>query len=258
MKRAFVLATSASVLLAASTVGFAQIVNEDFESYPDTAGLLVGWPGGPATLDTVNGNPGQSAAHPGGLVNARSFTQVNPTNAQPLLFSADIYDDGLSANKRMSAGLRHLAPAENLVELGMYNAGVHYVFRAVLFASTDPISSGGQASYGKFNLGVDGAGADLNRPTQGWHRFAALIGDTQITFTLDLFADGTIDATETINATPTAIGWDNIRFGGISGLSSPGGGANFDNIRLEIIPEPASAMLLAVGSGLTLMRRRRA
>jgi hypothetical protein len=243
-------------LLAATAVHGQTIVNENFESYPDTASMLAAWPGGPATLDTTNGNPGQAALHPGGVVNSRTFPAVNPTNAAPLVYTADIFDDGLSANKRMSAGLRHLTPAENLVEMGMYNAGVHYVFRVVLFASTDPISSGGQASYGKFDLGLDAAGADRNRPTAGWHRYQAIIGDTQITFNMDLFADGTIDASHTINATPTALGWNNIRFGGISGLSSPGGSAMFDNISLVLVPEPGSLSLLAMG-GLALVRRRR-
>lgn len=256
------IAASSLALVTASAP--AAIAVDTFETYSSDAELQAAWPGNAAaTLSTTLGNPGQSAFHPGGAVNSQTFTPVSPTDAVPLVLTADIYDDGTDlvagdgdAEKRMTVGLRNTATVENLVEMGMYDAGVQYVYRVVLFASGAGDGSGGQGTYGKFDLGTDENG-DRNRPTQGWHRFIASIGDTQSTFMMDLMADGTIDATHVVDAVPTASGMNNVRFGGISGLSSAGGGANFDNISLASIPipEPAALGVLALG-GLLMSRRR--
>jgi hypothetical protein len=90
-----------------------------------------------------------------------------------------------------------------------------------------------------------------------WNRFTASIGDTTTTFTLDLGADGSIEATHIVSAVPAAAGFTELRFGGPSGLTSAGGGANFDNILLQSIPEPASMSLLVIGGATLLIRRRR-
>ena len=240
-----VAAFGAACLAGAASVQ-AQIINENFESYSTTGDMLAVWPGGPATLDTANGNPGKSAFHPGGVVNARTFTAVNPTNATPLTLSVDIFDDGTSANKRITTGLR--AGASNIVELGMFNAPAHYAFRLINFTSGNP-------NWVAFDtVGQSGV---PNSPAVRWNRFTASIGDTTTTFTLDLGANGSIDATHVVNAVPAAAGFTELRFGGPSGLTSAGGGANFDNILLQSIPEPASLSLLGIGAATLLVRRRR-
>jgi PEP-CTERM motif len=49
---------------------------------------------------------------------------------------------------------------------------------------------------------------------------------------------------------------DSIRLGGPSSLSSGGGGGNFDNVSLEVIPEPATLGLMGLG-GLAMLGRKR-
>ena len=239
------LSLGAVACLTLATSSNAQIISDNFESYANTAALVAAWPGGPATLDTANGNPGQSAFHPGGVVNSRTFTAVNPTDAMPLSLSVDIFDDGLSANKRISTGLR--SGASNIIELAMFNAPAHYAFRLINFTSGNP-------NWVAFDtLGQSGV---ANAPAVRWNRFGALIGDTMTTFTLDLNADGSIDATHVVNAVPAAAGFSDLRFGGPSNLASAGGGANFDNITLVQVPEPTALGAVALGA-LGLLARRR-
>jgi hypothetical protein len=230
------------------------IVSEDFESYADTAALGGVWSLGDGTLDTTLGNGGNSMAHPGtggsftgGNTNSLSFAPVLPGPGEVLIYSADIYDDGTSANKRVSAGLRTAAGA-NLIEMGMYNGPTHYAVRTILFAS-------GGSNWVAFDNIVDDLGDPIsNSPVEGWHTYTVEITDTQATFTLDLNGDGNINATR-VEAVTASAGFDIIRLGGPSDVSSLGGGANFDNISLELVPEPSALVLLCLG-GVALARRR--
>ena len=98
-----------------------------------------------------------------------------------------------------------------------------------------------------------GAGA----AQQGWHTWEATFTGSDITVTLDLMSDATIDATHVeplVGAYTTGLGV--VRLGGPSNLSSAGGGGNFDDIYLAQIPEPATLTLLTLG-GLFLNRRRK-
>lgn len=246
--------------LIAGQAAAAPIVSEDFESYADTAALGGVWSLSDGTLDNALGNPGNSFAHPGtggsfsgNNTNSLSFAAVNPNATEYLTFKADIYDDGTSANKRVSAGLRAAAGA-NIIELGMYNSPSHYAYRAVLFDGTSP-------SWVAFTDLVDDAGAPIsNSPVEGWHTFQMQLTDTEAIFTLDLNGDGNINATSVEPLTTNVAGFDIIRLGGPSDLSSAGGGANFDNISLEFVPIPApsSAVLIGIGGLAAFGRRRRA
>lgn len=90
----------------------------------------------------------------------------------------------------------------------------------------------------------------------GWHRYTASITETEITLAIDLFRDGfrndtrdesgvvvgvgtpgVPDAEVTYQIpTNTAIGYDSLRIGGPSGLTSPGPGfMGFDNILLQLL-----------------------
>jgi hypothetical protein len=163
------------------------------------------------------------------------------------------------------------ANSANIFEMGVYNAtptvlGIEntsqiatgYAFRIINFGTASPPLPG-QPNWQYFLLS-----AELDRTTDlddvvnigdigaGWHTYTAEFSPTDITITLDLFRDGfvnTRDETGAIVATTTAgpdasitlpvatnvAGFNNLRIGGPSGLSSAGAGAmGFDNILLQL------------------------
>jgi hypothetical protein len=253
------------------------IVNEDFESYTDSADLLDasdgdGWPSSTGvdnfTMLTTRSDiypniQGQAAEFQGavgfgaGSVNVWSGSfQVNPSEAQYVELTADIGDDASDANKKNTVGLRSNSPA-NLIELGVWNGtpGPYYAFRLVLFAGGSEIPTPGDenSSWAVFPLPDS-----LNSPTEvgpGFHRYKALIRPDSITVSLDLYADGLIndtnspnfnmpgvDAERTLAVTTLPAGFDNLRFGipSASGSSIGGGGFNaYDNIILKLVDPPS-------------------
>ena len=235
-----------ALLFATLNVSNAQVlVNEDFESYADTAAMQVNWgASGLGTLTNSFGNPGQSAYHPGGTVNSwiGSAISVTPTATEFIRLTADIYDDGTSGNKRMTVGFR--GGPFPLFEMGMYNDPSHYSVRINSFA--------GNENW----LAFPNQGSFTNAPVAGWHRFSVEIYETQTVVSLDLFADGSIDSSYTSVGTVSGSFTD-LRFGGPSNLSSAGGGAWFDNIKLELVsvPEPTTVALGVLGL-LALASRR--
>lgn len=247
--------------LAAPALCFAQvIVSEDFESYVDTADLGSTWSLADGTLDSANGNPGQSLDHPGtggsftgANTNSLAFPSVYPAPGETLIFQADIYDDGNSNNERNSAGLRSAAGA-NIIEMGHYNSPSHYAIRTVLFGA------GSAGAWTAFPNIVDDLGDPIAAETSvvGWHTYTAAITDSDVTFTLDLNGDGNINSTLVANIFQNAaFEFDIIRLGGPSDLGSANGGVKFDNVSLALVPEPTSALLaLASVAGLGLTRRR--
>ncbi|WP_145058101.1 hypothetical protein [Adhaeretor mobilis] len=250
----------AIAMVVAGPVRAASIVSEDFESYADTTALGGTWSLADGTLDTANGNPGQSMDHPGtggsftgANTNSLSFPGVYPGPGQTLIFQADIYDDANSNNERNSAGLRSAAGA-NIIEMGHYNSPSHYAIRTVLFGA------GSDGSWVAFPGLVDDAGDPLADETavEGWHTYTAEITDSQVTFTLDLNGDGNINGTHvaTINQNGGFL-FDIIRLGGPSDLGSTNGGVKFDNISLSLVPEPNTAILALFCCGLGLVQRRR-
>lgn len=224
-------------------------VAETFEGYGSTAEMQANWGStGLGTLDTTRGNPGKSAFHPGGAVNSWTgpgFSLLPDANTYVML-TADIYDDGTSQNERISVGLRN--GANPLLEMGHYNnTPEHYHARILNFAGNNnwvPISPGLRAASGQ---------------PAGWNRYQARIGVNDILITIDLGADGTIDGSLYSSGVDIAAPFVDLRFGGPSNLSSPGGGVFFDNIRLETVavPEPSAALLALVGCVGGLLRRRR-
>lgn len=222
-----------SFLLAAMAGGFvlsanAQVlVNEDFESGIGNWNLGTG-----GSLDTGFGNPGQSGAHDGsGSVHqwSGSALSVTPTDLNPVILRADIYDSG-AASQRNSVGFR--TGADPLFEMGQY-LGNHYAVRVLGFAGNDNW-------------------ADMVAPvTEGWHTWEATFTADTVVVTLDLGSNGTVDGT----FSSTGAGYNNpftdLRFGGPSATSSAGGGFNVDNISLEVIPEPST--YAAIFGGLALL-----
>jgi hypothetical protein len=248
-----ILACAVAILATPALSGAATIFADDFDSYADTAAMGAVWTiTAGQTLDTANGNPGQSLNHAATNNQAvKSVTGVYPNSIQTLIFEADIYDDGTSANKRISAGLRAAAGA-NIIEMGMYNSPAHYAIRTVLFGP------GSNGLWLAFTGMVDDLGAPMNNaPVVGWHSYRADITDSDATFTIDLNSDGNVNGTITVPIFQNAAHlFNSIRLGGPSAVTSPGGPAKFDNVSLTLIPEPTTALLAALGLAGVVCRRR--
>jgi len=237
----------ATVVFAVGQSQAATIFSDNFESYADTAAMQVVWgAAGAATLDPNFGNPGQSGFQPGPAQNQVTIPGIVATALNPIEYTVDIYDDGTSANKRMTAGLRNSGVA-NLIEMGMYNNPSHYAVRAVLPGP----------SWVAFSGMTDDSGTPINNePVVGWHTYKVVLDGTDATFTIDLGGTGIINGTAVLGAAFNAgFPINTVRMG--LGLSSAGGPANFDNFDLQVIPEPASLMLLGIaGIGFVARRRR--
>ena len=230
-------------LLAASATASANLV-ENFESYPDTASMIAAWSaaGAPAAGTVLNTDSSQYMFHPGGAVAARLFGPLQAT-AGNIVWEADIIDNGVG-NKRVTTGLRDNgggASLTALLEMGRYNS-----------------FTGGLQGYGVRTVFLPGSTDWQRFPnvsiTAGRHHLAALITPSDITFTIDLNDDGTIDDTLVIAAASNATNYNIVRLGGPSGLSSAGGGLGFDDVSIQQVPEPVSLALLALGA-LALRRR---
>ncbi len=181
---------------------------------------------------------------------------------------------------------------QNILELGLYNsvvtdptggadpnffAGTGLGYRVILFGGFDaPLTA--QPNYQYFQLP-----AELDRPTDadtvtnigdigaGWHRYTAIVEPEQVTLSIDLWRDGLrntsrtpdvetgirpgdpgVDATVTWPVRVTANGFNSLRLGGPSGVTSPGVGAMaFDNVLLQMVDAaaPSNDIVIDVPSG---------
>jgi len=243
MKRTLLLSFMLLLTCEWATAGI--VVQEDFESYADNAAMQAVWneqAGGLGTLDAARGNPGQSMVHPGGTTSNRQFNAVSPmefpipntdeTRKLPLIWEFDLYDDGIP-NKRITSGLRTDAggePLNSILEMGRYNAIFDpergatvsgYAFRTT-FISADP------TNWITFR--------DNPPIERGWHHFKATILPTTILYELDLQGDGVDIFSREVSVGMPAnnTAYNVVRLGGPSNVSSAGGGANFDNVKISL------------------------
>lgn len=164
------------------------------------------------------------------------------------------------------------ANTANIFEMGVYNAAptvlgiagtaqvsTGYAFRIINFGpASAPLP--GQPNWQYFELPIEldrVADADtivnIGDVGAGWHTYTATFTETEITVSIDLFRDGLrntsitpdeitgirpgtagVDASLTLPVATQAVGFNNLRIGGPSGLSSAGTGPmGFDNILLQ-------------------------
>lgn len=226
------------------------LVNETFD-YADTTAMLLNWSGGGSgaggTLNTEAGLSAPSGAHDGTAsfhVWSGPAFSVTPTDAAPLVLSGDLWFSG-TGGQRNTIGLR--TGADPLFEIGFYNqAGANGLSARILnFAGNENWIE--LASYTSLGAGQE-----------QWIRFEATFAATTLNIRWDLGADGTWDGLLSSSGANATGVFSDLRFGGPSGVSSAGGSFLVDNIKLEVVPEPATAALLGLGlSGLLAWRRSR-
>jgi len=262
--RKLTLSLGCAAMLGATTTSFGAlgvVVDEDF------SGGIGSWAGFDGTYETeidydMDGTPdefGDFAKHPGGSVN--TFDLASPVVASAtewIKLTVDIFDDATDLdpffplvpdNKRMGLGLRDTTTPANIIELGMWNAvdDVHFAYRAILFDSVNGTPNPNWAGWdlGTEAVDVDGSGVieedEENTPINryrgaGWHQYSVTIKPESLLFEFDLDRDGSIDGSfEHFDIPHTAAGFNQLRFGGPSNVTSGGGSVHFDNIVLEII-----------------------
>jgi hypothetical protein len=267
MKMKNLLASITLMMLVAINSATATIivVNENFDTYADSAAMKAVWGGAGnlGTLDTsLSYSPNNSAAHPGGAVNSYlpGIGSLTPSATQNLVLTAKVYDNAVVANDRITVGLR--TGAAPLFEMGRYNdwaplptSPVHtYGIRALSLGNGITPSPG----WRPFLISGNPIPA-----TAGWHTYEAVFSiESGLSISLDLNSNGTIDSTlQFAGDGTTAFGnFTDLRFGGPSNLSSTGGGANFDDIRLamvDLVPEPTTLLLAGLlGIAMGCVRKR--
>lgn len=245
------------------------LVDEDFESYADTAALNLVW--GPSsfdgqlvdetfeefiTLDDIDPQDigarafpsgGQGVEHLGSSVFEYQLplnggAPLLPTATQNVVLQGDIFDIGGLGNKRMSIGLRSNAP-ENIIELGFWNNEPDdFATRTILFPT---VPGEPNPNWQGFDLPLefdrpddDDAVTTLADIGEAWHTYRATISQDSILYELDLFRDGTFDSSVSFDVTTGSNGFDSLRIGAPSNVSSAGngfyGGVIFDNIKLSL------------------------
>lgn len=273
--------------LAADVIFF----DEDFESYNNNADLYVNWADDSngtlvddsfeefLTLDDIDPQDvgarafptgGQGVHHFGGSVmlyqpTLNGGTAIEPSATQNIVLEADIFDVGVIGNKRMSVGLRSTTP-DNIVEIGHWNeSAVELTGRAILFGAPLPTADQPNWQFYELPTSLDSDDEDtittLGEIGEDWHTHRVIISPTEITFEIDLFRDGLnadtglpgVDASMSFAVEPTANGFNEIRLGSPSGVTSGGngfyGGVIFDNISLKLVDAAVVAPLLGDYNG---------
>jgi len=215
------------------------VLLDDFESYTDEASFQATWgapPMGAGSLDMAVGHGGQSLFHPAGaasnVTSKRVFTPTVPTEERALVWEFDLLDDG-RADKSFAGGLRDNGAG----------AGLHAILDMGRFIHViDPEKDEFVSGYAVRTALIGGDPRPWfdfrgNPPVEaGWHHFTATILPAHILFELDLQADGHIDGAREIATTLGAgIAYNLAQFGGPENLFSPGGGGNFDNLRVSSV-----------------------
>ncbi|HZZ43721.1 MAG TPA: dockerin type I repeat-containing protein [Tepidisphaeraceae bacterium] len=257
MSRSYILSALTLATLAVvtpATYGAGSLILQDnFESYPDTASMNAVWNGNPASTSTLstnrpgivtdtttqalNNSPTASGQQAQEAINP---TAIKPSNTNPIFWQFDYFWDG-TGNKRMTAGIR--MGSNYILEMGYYNASYSpfgatasgMSVRTVNVLGSGSLPEGATANGWRIMPNADNTtNYSLSGLANTWFTFSALIQGNTITYTIDAGRDGTIDSTYVATAPTldlTAAAFDTARLG--TGLTSTGGGADFDNVLIR-------------------------
>jgi hypothetical protein len=263
----FAAGVTACVLYGATaSAAVVTLLQDDFESYPlgSSAQFDAAWPlqvTGPSTIEVGLGtNTSQVVYHPanGTTATARrqqSFANTVPTASEPIEWSFDFYDTqgAITTSYRQYGELYANTAGGALAQL--LAMGVNSTATAGVPTPGGTAETWNAQRY-QARIAFGGGSGWFNLQAErsvGWHNFKALIYDDRI----DYYVNGVFDTSFTNTAATVGVadGYNQARIG--SGLSSQFGGAYYDNVLVQVIPEPASLSLLAL-AGLGMIRRRRA
>lgn len=249
MRKVFV--TGLAVLACAGMAQATIVWSDNFDGYADQAAFgsvyTQMFPEYPLLLDQSKGSSGAQSIHfgkPGANNQARVYRNLggeyDGTDAQPLKLEV-----------MMDLDENHWATRQ-YIELRSYRDGGYDE------GALDDIIAIGATSTGIPTTNTY-AGRVLSGPTAGWFSFATnkSLEWTKLTVliktdTIEFYVNDVLDTTK---SRKTGLTYDSIVIG--SGLNSTGADVWFDDLVVEVVPEPATLGLLALG-GLAMLRRRRA
>lgn len=259
----------------------ALIVSDNFDGYADQAAFEAVWapiaagPPASAELSTAQASsPTQSARVPGTASNAQSrnrltFAETGMIDVNTkIIWSFDFYDGAPAGNpQRNYSNLQDTTgpgATNQLVSMGFNNnqtgansGGQFYMARILGYTvpAADPDGGPNESVTGAgiyFKLNDFGVGRTL-----GWNNLKVVMStDDGLSTDYAFYVNNTL--AERVNNVGTAASlrsFDNIALG--SGLSNGSTEAFFDNMRLEVVPEPATLLLVGLVSVAACGCRRR-
>jgi hypothetical protein len=253
------------------------LLQDDFESYADTAAMNAVWnanPGNTSTLNTslpgptegsftksLNNTPTAGSQHA-----ARTITTTSPSDEVPILWQFDYFWDG-TGNKRMTGGLRNPTidnDGDGILEMGFYNSAYNpinpsapvsgFAVRTTVMPGAGQLPEGVPGGLNGWRIFTTPDNTAVVTPVANtWNTFSALIKSNSVEYSVDIGRDGTIDGIYTAQSptdTPldlTGVDFDTVRLG--TGLTSGGGGADFDNVLVKTVPAVTAVPGDADGDG---------
>jgi len=254
MKRMRTSIVLVGVLGLASAANAQTVFFDNFDSYADQAAFNAVWNvglvGGGGILSTE-----QAFSSPQSIqqdLTAKSsgidISPVSGSSAQPLMWSFRFYDSTQEANLRQFATIRDNAPAlAQLVAMGAYNDTTLTKDRYTDLSATAADLNLYYACRVAFSPGpnwfiLNGPGAPTR--STGWHELSAVFRDTTVEFYVD-GVNALSGLTTSYASAAGAITFDRLTVG--SGLSSANGVGYYDDVMVQVVPEPTSFALLGLG-----------
>jgi hypothetical protein len=198
------------------------IVEDDFESYTNTADMRAVWSGGTGELLSDAPGGGQAALHDGADTNRKGGFSITPDQTHNIVLSGDFYDFATNSDKRVTLSLRN--GSGDSLDIGIVGSTIYSVRMSGYAEHTNWVS---------FKRGQPAI--------PGWHRIRAELSVSNLFATLDSGAKGKVDRKLSIPLSEPPPKFNQLRFGGLSKRPSHGGPVLVDNIRLELVSvEPAA------------------